>query len=566
MKRLFALWLSLGLIGLLTADSRAVGTGFTFGSSSITAIGILVGDGSGLTNVVHSTDALVLSTGILQNSLNAVILSTQPLIRYANWDSAYSWGAPYITSTATIVSDLNAVILSTQPLIRYANWDSAYSWGAPYITSTGTIVNSLNAVILSTGNLVPYTGSDRSTNLGNFAIISSSNVVAKAYQINTGVVGGAGTVLALSMPGNDSVTAGGLGNWAVGKSALLGTVSGSFNTGIGQNACGSVVVSSNSTCVGYGAGTYGTSYSNTYVGTSAGLNTNHSTAVGGWQNTAVGHSALERNRSGTANTALGYWAALGGGATANISSNTTIGYAAGGSLQTGAYNNTCLGINSCVGLATGTGNLLIGSVDTPTNATNNYLNVGGLIVGDMSTSSVTIKTSLFASSITVSGTITSSTHTIQNADLVFSTTTGSQGITFQDGTRQTSAISVAVAVTTTSESLNLPIPNGLTNYSVAVATVVAPLLGGRPVLYLWVVTITNSGANGISSCQMSQNGTPLTVSRRLTGVPASTDYATLSGHTLIPTASAGSMTLTLRCNGDNASFTASTPHLSIMEF
>ena len=116
--------------------------------------------------------------------------------------------------------------------------------------------------------------------------------------------------------------------------------------------------------------------------------------------TAVGAFALEGGNNFNNNTAVGCFAIN----SANGEENTCVGADAGQyvgvgnvavgfeAMTTGTGNdNVALGANTAATLTTGSGNILIGQgADVPTGATNNYLNIGGVITGDMSTPSIAL--------------------------------------------------------------------------------------------------------------------------------------------------------------------------------
>lgn len=118
----------------------------------------------------------------------------------------------------------------------------------------------------------------------------------------------------------------------------------------------------------------------------------------------IGVGALGFNRTGSANSVTGYQAGYGA-ANTSFSSSTIMGYQAGYALSTGS-NNLLLGFRSGDGLTTGSGNIIIGyDQDAPTPATSNYLNIGGVIFGDLSTGKVGIGTTAPTAALEVSGNI-----------------------------------------------------------------------------------------------------------------------------------------------------------------
>jgi len=104
-------------------------------------------------------------------------------------------------------------------------------------------------------------------------------------------------------------------------------------------------------------------------------------------NTAVGVDALSSITSGTDNTSLGAEALTG---TSSGSENVAIGSQAGINNVSGS-ENVIIGYGSAPTLTSGSSNIIIGAAaDVPTASTSNYLNIGGVITGDMSTGAVTL--------------------------------------------------------------------------------------------------------------------------------------------------------------------------------
>lgn len=184
-----------------------------------------------------------------------------------------------------------------------------------------------------------------------------------------------------------ALPAGGTGSLAVGAGALLNQ-SGSLrhNTAVG----------------GFALASNYTGYENVAVGTSALYNN-----WDGIDNVAVGRSALQTTTTGSHNTAVGYGAlwsstmgyntAVGDLAGQNLTSysNTLLGYHAGNTITTGG-SNIAIGANAASStLTTGGGNILIGnSVTTPAAATNNHLNIGNTIYGDVASGLVGLGTAV----------------------------------------------------------------------------------------------------------------------------------------------------------------------------
>jgi len=103
--------------------------------------------------------------------------------------------------------------------------------------------------------------------------------------------------------------------------------------------------------------------------------------------TAVGSAALSGLTSGTDNVALGKEALTDN---SSGSENVAVGSQAGSNNVSGG-ENVIVGYDSAPTLTSGSSNIIIGaSADVPTSSTSNYLNIGGVITGDMSTGAVTL--------------------------------------------------------------------------------------------------------------------------------------------------------------------------------
>jgi hypothetical protein len=124
----------------------------------------------------------------------------------------------------------------------------------------------------------------------------------------------------------------GTGNVALGDAALDDpSLSGGYNTAIGNAALTLNSTGSNNTALGYEAGNQLTSGAqNTLVGVAAGRQT-----TTGNYNVGVGNGTVYATTTGSNNTGIG-WNALRFNTTA--SNNTAVGYQAGYTNQTGSYN------------------------------------------------------------------------------------------------------------------------------------------------------------------------------------------------------------------------------------
>ena len=213
-------------------------------------------------------------------------------------------------------------------------------------------------------------------NMGNYAIWSSSDITAVRYQI------GGFPVLHMTN---------GAENIAIGLFAGDSNTTGHANTFLGYVAGYSNTTGQDNTFLGAYAGESTTEGSgNTFVGETAGDGN-----VSGGNNTAMGAQAGYYSPAGSANAMLG--AGAGFGVSGNsFSSSTLVGYGAGYGLTTGS-DNILLGFQAGDNLATGSRNIIIGyDKDAPAATTNDYINIGGLLHGDMAQSTMTVYGDLYA--------------------------------------------------------------------------------------------------------------------------------------------------------------------------
>jgi len=241
----------------------------------------------------------------------------------------------------------------------------------------------INSGLLNTGDDNVFVG----YNAGSANTSGIGNLAAGSYALYNNAAGGnyntASGYKALYL--NSS----GFRNTANGAFALQNTTSGHRNTAVGYSALLANNVGDNNTAFGNE-----TMYSNT-VGvknTALGSYTLSANTAGN-NNTAVGYYALSNNPGGgSANAVLGDSAGYNpsGSATIYFSSSTLIGSYAGYNLSTG-NDNIFVGWNSGYNVTTGTGNVIVGYNQlAPTAATNNFLNIGGLVYGNLSAKTVGI--------------------------------------------------------------------------------------------------------------------------------------------------------------------------------
>lgn len=204
-------------------------------------------------------------------------------------------------------------------------------------------------------------------------------------------------------------------NVGIGDRALYGNSTGSYNIGIGRNTLSFTNTGSYNIAFGFSAlrannsGSnnislgFNSLYTNTTGGSNIGLgnSTLHLNTTGsdnvalgfessyrntiGFNNVSIGNQALRTNTEGDGNVAIGNGAASVGAA-GIITRNVLIGHNTGRLLTTGANYNVMVGSSTGSTVTTGASNIMIGfNVQAPTETTSNYLSIGNLLYGNLST-------------------------------------------------------------------------------------------------------------------------------------------------------------------------------------
>ena len=133
-------------------------------------------------------------------------------------------------------------------------------------------------------------------------------------------------------------------------------------------------------------------YENTFTGALTGTY-----ITTGSYNTYDGWNVGIFNKAGSYNTAVGHQSLYGNGGVYRADYNTAVGGQTGANIKDGANYNTMLGYRAGYTLTVGTNNVLIGqNAVTPSSTTSNYMNIAGLIRGDLKLSSVTVRGKLYS--------------------------------------------------------------------------------------------------------------------------------------------------------------------------
>ncbi len=308
----------------------------------------------------------------------------------ATWETAGAGGDDLGSHIATMILTANeGIVSSTGSFTGYVNASS-------YLVDNSTMVKKLQGensiaygVYAGTSNTGNY-----NTFIGNYAGQSNTTGyenTANGYQALYSNTTGDGNIA----NGNRALyyNTTGQGNTANGFYALYSNTTGSENTANGYQALNSNTTGNQNTANGYHAlysnttGKYNTA--NGYQALNSNTTGDGNIANGyhalyynttGQGNTANGFYALFSNETGSHNTVIGYQAGYGKYEN-SFSSSTILGAQAGYSLTTGS-DNIFLGYKAGYNVTTGTGNIVIGyNQNPPSEASNNTLNIGGLIYG-----------------------------------------------------------------------------------------------------------------------------------------------------------------------------------------
>jgi len=170
-------------------------------------------------------------------------------------------------------------------------------------------------------------------------------------------------------------------NTVIGSQAMNALVTGLDNVAIGQAAALSMVAATNDVIIGSDAcfSVANNNSSNVVIGAAALFN---ATSIGN-NNVILGTYAASWNAGGSGNVIVGHEAGYGSDGSL-FTGNVLLGYRAGYVLTSG-QGNICLGYSAGDIITSGAFNIIIGfNIDPPLATTSNYLNIGGLILGDTS--------------------------------------------------------------------------------------------------------------------------------------------------------------------------------------
>lgn len=135
----------------------------------------------------------------VQADLTALALSTGPLVRYGQWDTAYSWGNHASAGYLTVESDPVFVAHAANGITstNISNWNTAYGWGN-HALGGYALQTALDATNISTGTIAAdvLTKVSKTGDTITGSLVVSANMTANMYYGNgsnlTGLVASGG--------------------------------------------------------------------------------------------------------------------------------------------------------------------------------------------------------------------------------------------------------------------------------------------------------------------------------------------------------------------------------------
>ena len=321
-------------------------------------------------------------------------------------------------STGVPYAALDVVSSGTASDVYAQIWRNGSGVEVASMTSQGILYATLAPGVGD--NMGNHTATQR-LNMGNYAIWSSSDISASAYQIygstvlfvdgsntNVGIGAGASQKIQhdntyLGYNAGYAHTGNGIGNIFIGSGAGENVTYSDYNVFIGAWAGGNENSSEN-IFIGAQAGMSATGSQNTMVGIFSGASLSNGEfnsffgynsgleATTGSYATLIGYEAGKNSTIGTYNALLGAYAGRGAYGSAVYSSATVVGSLAGYSLTSGS-DNIFLGYRAGYSVTSGTGNIVIGyDKGTSAPAASNELNIGGVLFGKLDDRTIGIST------------------------------------------------------------------------------------------------------------------------------------------------------------------------------
>jgi collagen type VII alpha len=359
------------------------GNGITTGTNNIAIAGLASGAGvTGTYNVSIGYTSLSSATTAAQN----IAVGLQSMQNLTTGGSNIAIGTSTLRAS---VSDSNNIAIgaSAGTAINGGNYD--------------TVVGNNSGTAITTGI--------RNTIIGGSAgagVVAGGTNILIGYGINV-PTGDPSSYISIG----DRFKCDSFNNIGIGSGAgPFPATSGGNNICIGTNSGTALQAGTNVVNVGSTAGQYATGASNVHIGAAAGRGVSGTTTGG--SNTFIGVSAGQNYTTSTSCTYIGNSAGL---ASTSGNQNTCIGYQAGFNITIGA-TNTIVGSGAGAGVVTGSSNILIGQGINVPSDTSNYINIGGLITGQMNTGPIAVSKAVnFTGSIGVNGTTAPAKPTVSGA-------------------------------------------------------------------------------------------------------------------------------------------------------
>ena len=342
---------SVGTIGTGTwaATDVAVAHGGT-GASSLTANGVLIGNGTSAVSAVDLSTKGHILIGDGSGNPSALSVGTNDYVLTA--DSSEATGTKWAASTAATALDglsdavsgisnfTNSLILGHQTTgtLSSAEQNTAVGYAAMDAITQGddnTIMgyNAGGAITTGSDNTLIGSGAGDALTTMTDNVAVGLNALGGSSAVDSTVVIGSGAGVA-------AMTAAADGTVLIGKGAGAAITTGQQNTAVGFEALATNIDGDNNTAFGYQA-----------------LKDMEADTDAHGYNTAVGWIAMTNLTSGTSNTALGAHAMGSGTVTGN--DNVAVGTKSLYDLTSGA-NNIAVGVDAAENLTTGDDNIAIG--------------------------------------------------------------------------------------------------------------------------------------------------------------------------------------------------------------
>ena len=347
---------------LVDAVSAATSATAAASSASAASTSATAATNNGAAQVTLATAQVALATTQANNSATSATASASSATASGNSATASANSATAAAASADAFDDIYLGTKSSDPSTD--NDGDALAAGMLYFNSTNDILRVYSgsawqdAALSSTG-VVTLTGTQTLTNKTLTDAVAITNSVTG--EIIPGKIEGTNFTDSLLI---GHATTGTLNaaqdNTGVGIGTLDALTSGDRNTALGTDAGTALTTANNNTLIGYEAGKgVINANQNTVVGDSAfaGTNTDSNSA----SNTAIGAFAMNVSSGAKENTAVGRDA---GREVTTGDSNIFIGYNAG------ANDNTS-------GITTGSGNVIIGTVDPASRTGDRQLKIAG---------------------------------------------------------------------------------------------------------------------------------------------------------------------------------------------